>query len=118
MNFFEGYVVGRMATRGRYRRAAPGSGLPLYGGAIATGFGAMMWVLDNEFGAPLFVIGCVLVVIGLFMQLRREDSWSVCPQQDRKDEDAIMSVIAFFAVIGVVAIAICIGYLYGFHQHS
>jgi hypothetical protein len=66
MNFFEGFLIGRaLSNRGPRRKAAPGTALPLYGGALMIGVGIVMVYWDGP-DVPASAASYIVGYAGLF----------------------------------------------------
>jgi hypothetical protein len=65
MSFFEGYIVARSLSRGRYRPATAMQAGLLYPGAGFTGIGLAMLLNGHQMGAVLLFGGIVLVIGGM-----------------------------------------------------
>lgn len=66
MNFFLGYLIARNLAYGPHRPASPGTGLFLYGGAFAVGFGLLC--LSSSWGGWLALAGLCFVLLGAALQ--------------------------------------------------
>jgi len=73
MDFLLGWLIGRSMLRYPRRRAAPGSALPLYGGALLVVAGVLVAYWDgpdrvDASGWLLAGFGAVCLVVGACMQ--------------------------------------------------
>jgi hypothetical protein len=65
VGFLWGYLIGRSLNSGPRRKAAPGTALPIYGGALMVGLGLLC--LSRPWGGWLALAGLLFCVVGLIL---------------------------------------------------